>query len=87
MAKTKSEKLQDKYKVHKEDTGSTQVQIVGLTKRINELSKHLKGHKKDYDSRVGLLKLIGKRRRLLGYLKKEDEAKYLNLIKDLGLRK
>jgi small subunit ribosomal protein S15 len=87
MAKTKQEKLQDKYKVHKEDTGSTQVQIVGLTKRINELTKHLKDHKKDFDSRVGLLKIIGKRRRLLSYLKKEDEKKYLKLIKDLSLRK
>lgn len=87
MAKTKQEKLHDKYKVHKGDTGSTQVQIVGLTKRINELTKHLHTHKKDYDSRVGLLKIIGKRRRLLGYLKKEDEKKYLKLIKDLGLRK
>lgn len=87
MAKTKQEKLQDKYKAHKGDTGSTQVQIVGLTARVNELTKHLKGHKKDYDSRVGLLKIIGKRRRLLGYLKKEDENKYLKLVKDLGLRK
>ena len=85
--KTKQEKLEDKYKIHKEDTGSTQVQIVGLTKRVNELAKHLKDHKKDFDSKVGLLKMIGKRRRLLGYLKKEDEKKYLKLIKDLDLRK
>jgi len=87
MAKNKIEKLKSKYKAHQEDTGSTQVQIVGITERINELTKHLHDHKKDHDSRVGLLKMIGKRRRLLEYLKKEDEVKYLKLIKDLNLRK
>lgn len=87
MAKSKIDKLKTKYKVHKEDTGSTQVQIVGVTERIAELTKHLRGHKKDYDSRAGLLKMIGKRRRLLNYLKKEDEKQYEKIVKDLNLRK
>jgi len=87
MAKTKIEKLKTKYQVHKGDTGSTQIQVVGLTEKILELSKHLRGHKKDFDSRVGLLKMISKRRRLLNYLHTEDEAQYDKLVKDLGLRK
>lgn len=76
-----------KYQSHKEDTGSTEVQIAILTKKISELTKHLKEHKKDFDSRRGLLMMVGKRRRLLNYLKKTDEDKYIKLIADLGLRK
>ena len=76
-----------KYQSHKEDTGSIEVQVAVITKKIADLTKHLKGHKKDYDSRRGLLSMVGKRRRLLNYLKKTDEAKYEKLIKDLGLRK
>jgi small subunit ribosomal protein S15 len=76
-----------KYQSHKEDTGSTEVQIAILTKKISELTKHLKEHKKDFDSRRGLLMMVGKRRRLLNYLKKTEEDKYLKLIADLGLRK
>ena len=76
-----------KYQTHKTDTGSTEVQVVVLTKKIAELTKHLKEHKHDFDSRVGLLKMVGKRRRLLNYLKKSDEKKYGDLIGDLGLRK
>ena len=76
-----------KYQAHKEDTGSIEVQVAVITKKIADLTKHLKGHKKDYDSRRGLLSMVGKRRRLLNYLKKSDEAKYEKLIKDLGLRK
>lgn len=76
-----------KYQSHKEDTGSTEVQIAILTKKISELTKHLKEHKKDFDSRRGLLMMVGKRRRLLNYLKKTEEEKYIKLIADLGLRK
>jgi small subunit ribosomal protein S15 len=83
--KTKEEKLKEQYQDHEEDTGSTPVQVIDLTAQINELSGHLKDHKKDFDSKVGLLKMISKRRKLLLYLKKEDEEKYNKLIKDLGL--
>lgn len=76
-----------KYQSHKEDTGSTEVQIAILTKKVSDLTKHLKEHKKDFDSRRGLLMMVGKRRRLLNYLKKIDEEKYTKLIADLGLRK
>lgn len=76
-----------KYRVHPDDTGSVEVQIILLTQKINDLAKHLKDHKKDQDSRLGLIKLVGKRRRLLDYLKKQDSEKYKKLIADLGLRK
>lgn len=76
-----------KYQTHKDDTGSTEVQIAILTKKISDLTKHLQGHKKDFDSRRGLLMMVGKRRRLLNYLKKNNEEEYSKLIVDLGLRK
>lgn len=76
-----------KYQTHKKDTGSTEVQIALLTEKILELAKHLKKHAKDSDSRRGLLMMVGKRRRLLNYLKKNDSKKYDKLIKDLGLKK
>jgi len=76
-----------KYQIHKEDTGSTEVQIAVLTKKIADLTGHLKDHKKDFDSRMGLLKMVGKRRRLLNYLRKTQDEKYQQLIRDLGLRK
>jgi small subunit ribosomal protein S15 len=76
-----------KYQSHKEDTGSTEVQIAILTKKISDLTKHLQEHKKDFDSRRGLLMMVGKRRRLLNYLKKTEEERYTKLIADLGLRK
>ncbi len=76
-----------KYQAHKEDTGSTEVQIAILTKKIGDLTKHLKEHAKDFDSRRGLLMMVGKRRRLLNYLKKNDEERYIKIIADLGLRK
>jgi len=76
-----------KYQSHKDDTGSTEVQIAILTKKVSDLTKHLQSHKKDFDSRRGLLMMVGKRRRLLNYLKKIDEEKYAKLILDLGLRK
>jgi len=69
------------------DTGSPEVQIALLSERINLLSNHLTTHKKDFTSRVGLMRLVGKRKRLLAYLKKEDLARYEQLIKKLSLRK
>lgn len=79
--------LLTKYQTHKEDTGSTAVQIILLTERINYLSEHLKTHKKDFDSRRGLLKMVGHRRALLNYVKQKDQKQYEVLIADLGLRK
>ena len=69
------------------DTGSPQVQIALLTRRIEQLTEHLRAHRKDHHSRRGLLKLVGQRRRLLNYLQKRDLEGYRNLIKDLGLRR
>ncbi len=79
--------LVKKYQTHTGDTGSTQVQVALLTERINELTEHLKQHKKDFDSRSGLLKLVGRRRRLLNYLASTHPDDYQKLIKDLDLRK
>jgi len=79
--------LVKKYQSHKNDTGSTDVQVALLTQKIADLAKHLKKHAKDSDSRRGLLMMVGKRRRLLNYLKKNDLKKYEKLIKDLGLKK
>jgi small subunit ribosomal protein S15 len=69
------------------DTGSPQVQIALLTRRIEQLTEHLRTHRKDHHSRRGLLKLVGQRRRLLNYLQKRDLEGYRTLIKDLGLRR
>lgn len=69
------------------DTGSSEVQIALLTARINDLTEHFKVHVKDHHSRRGLLKLVSQRRRLLDYLKRTDNSKYVGLIKELGLRK
>ena len=69
------------------DTGSTQVQVALLTRRINDLTEHLREHKHDHHSRRGLLMLVGQRRRFLNYLQKSDLEGYRQLVKDLGLRK
>ncbi len=89
MALTKDVKneILKKFRVHEKDTGSPEVQIALLTKRINELNEHFKTHKKDYHSRRGLLKLVGRRKRLLEYLKRKDYDRYKKLIKELSLRK
>lgn len=76
----------DDYKLHEKDTGSAEVQIAILTNRINELNIHLKDHKKDHHSRRGLLKMVGKRRNLLRYLKNKDIDRYRALIEKLGIR-
>ncbi len=75
------------YKTHGSDTGSPEVQVALLTSRIATLTEHFKTHKKDHDSRRGLLKLVGKRRKLLDYLKSKDIQRYRTLISELGLRK
>jgi small subunit ribosomal protein S15 len=77
----------DRFKIHENDTGSSEVQIALLSNRIDYLTDHFKTHKKDHHSRRGLLKLVGQRRRLLSYLKKIDKDRYQNIIKELGLRK
>jgi small subunit ribosomal protein S15 len=75
-----------KYKTHETDTGSPRVQIAVLTERINYLTGHFKSHPKDHHGRRGLLKMVGKRRRLLEYLKSSDVEGYRQVIGDLGLR-
>jgi small subunit ribosomal protein S15 len=75
------------YKIHEKDTGSPEVQIALLTRRITQLTEHLKTHKKDHSSRRGLLKMVGKRNSLLKYLTREDRARYQQVIGRLGLRK
>jgi len=75
------------HKIHEKDTGSPEVQIALLTKRINELTGHFKTHKKDHSSRRGLLKMVSKRNALLKYLTRYDRSRYLSIIAKLGLRK
>ena len=75
------------FRVHEKDTGSSEVQISILTKRITTLTEHFKSHKKDHHSRRGLLQMVSKRRKLLDYLRRRDEAKYKSLIAALGIRK
>ena len=77
----------EENKLHDGDTGSSEVQVALLTKRIEELTEHFKTHKKDHHSRVGLLKLVGRRRRLLNYLRANDEQRYREIVKKLGLRR
>ena len=74
-------------RLHETDTGSPEVQIAILTKRINDLTEHLKSHQKDHHSRRGLLKMVGHRRNLLNYLKKKDVERYRACIEKLGIRK
>ncbi len=75
-----------KYQIHENDRGSASVQVAILTARINDLRIHFEAHKKDHHSRLGLLKMVGRRRRLLEYLKRTDIERYRELIADLGLR-
>ncbi len=85
MIADKNEIIQ-KYQLHPTDRGSAPVQIALLTQRINELTDHFRLHQKDHHSRRGLLKMVGKRRRLLEYLRRTDVTRYRELITDLGLR-
>jgi small subunit ribosomal protein S15 len=75
-----------KYATHETDTGSTRVQVALLTERINYLTDHFRAHKKDHHGRLGLLKMVGRRRRLLNYLKRTDVDGYRKLVQELGLR-
>jgi len=86
---TKEQKsnLINQYRVHDADTGSPEVQIALLSNRISYLTEHFKSHAKDHHSRRGLLKLVGRRRRLLDYLKKTDAERYRSIIDKLGIRK
>jgi small subunit ribosomal protein S15 len=77
----------DDYKTHATDTGSPEVQVALLTKRINDLTEHFKVHGKDYHSRRGLMVMVGQRRRQLDYLKRKDKTRYATLIERLGLRR
>ena len=79
--------IMKEYATHEGDTGSPEVQIAVLTKRINDLTDHLKVHKKDHHSRRGLLKMVGHRRNLLNYLMKKDINRYRSIIEKLGIRK
>ena len=81
------QQLVSDYQLLAKDTGSSQVQIALLTQRINELTEHFKKHKKDNNSRVGLLKLVSRRRKLLDYLKRRDIDQYHEIINRLGLRR
>ncbi len=87
LLREKKQKIIDDFKIHARDTGSAEVQIALLTERINTLSDHFKQHKKDFHSRRGLLMMVGRRRRLLNFLKKKDAKKYEETIEKLKLRK
>lgn len=87
ITKEQKEEVIKEYGGSESNAGSTEAQIALFTKRINHLTEHLKDHKKDHASRRGLLKMVGKRRRLLNYLMKKDIEKYRELISDLGIRK
>ena len=87
MTQAEKQAIMKEYATHEGDTGSPEVQIAVLTKRINDLTEHLKEHHKDHHSRRGLLKMVGQRRGLLAYLKKTDIERYRTLIEKLGIRK
>lgn len=87
ITKEKTQELIDKFGNGPDDTGSTEVQIAIFSTRINNLTEHLRAHKNDHATRRGLLKLVGKRRRLLNYLMKTDIERYRTIISELGIRK
>jgi small subunit ribosomal protein S15 len=87
LVKEKKNEIIDNFKVHAKDTGSPVVQIALLSGKINYLTDHMQVHRKDFHSRRGLLMMIGKRRRLLSYLKKQDPKKYEEVLAKLNLRK
>ena len=86
ITKEQKAELIKQYGKNEQDSGSAEVQVAILTARIKELTEHMKSHKKDFHTRRGLLMLVGKRRRLLSYIKKNDIENYRNLIKSLGIR-
>ncbi len=86
LLQQRKQELISEYQIHETDTGSADVQVAMLTERINRLSEHLRGNKKDHSSRTGLLKMIGQRKRLLAYIQKQDRDRYKALIGRLGIR-
>ncbi len=86
LVQEQKQEIINNYQIHETDTGSADVQVAMLTERINRLSAHLKTNKKDFSSRRGLLRMIGQRKRLLGYILKKDPNHYRELIKKLGIR-
>lgn len=87
MSQIDKNAVREQFQRHEGDTGSSEVQIALLTKRIETLTEHLKSHKKDVSSRYGLIRMVSNRRNLLDYLKRRDEAAYQKLIKELGIRR
>ena len=87
ISQSQKTKIIEDFKKHDSDTGSAAVQVAVLTARIQELTEHMQSHKKDFSTRRGLLRLVGKRRRLLKYLKETNLNEYTELISRLGLRK
>lgn len=87
LAKEQKENIIKQYKLHEGDTGSPEVQIALISERLTGLNLHFQSHKKDHNSRRGLLQLVGQRRKLLSYLKTIDRERYNTLVKQLGLRK
>lgn len=87
LSKERKAEIINEFATHEGDTGSTEVQIAVLTEEINNLNAHIKEHKKDFHSYRGLMQKVGRRRNLLGYLRKKDVARYRELIQRLGLRR
>ena len=87
LKSNKKAKIIEEYKLHKKDTGSSDIQVAILTNQINQLARHLKKHPNDNHSRRGLLKMVAQRRKLLDYLKSENEKRYKKIIKKLKLKK
>lgn len=87
ISEARKSELIAEFRTHPTDTGSAEVQVAVLTERIKEITQHLRTHRKDVRGRLGLLKLVGQRRRLLNYLTREDVARYRSLISRLGLRR
>jgi small subunit ribosomal protein S15 len=86
LTQQKKQEIINQYQIHETDTGSAELQVAFLTEKINRLSLHLRANKKDYASRRGLLKMIGQRKRLLAYVKKQSQERYQTLIGRLGIR-
>lgn len=87
ISKERKAQIVAEHRLHETDTGTPEVQIALLTERITHLTGHMKDHKKDFHTRLGLLKLVGKRRRLLDYVKDRDITSYRQILSDLGLRR
>lgn len=87
MSQIDKQAIRKEFQHHAHDTGSCEVQIAVLTRKIELLTEHLKSHRKDHNSRFGLIKMVSSRRKLLDYLKRKDESRYQKLIRDLNIRR